>query len=219
MAARKFLLLGATGGTGRELLSQALAEGHEVTVLVRSRDRLGADAGHVRVLIGDVLDEGFDLSAALRGQDAVVSTLGVGNSLRSRGLIGRAVPRIVAAMESAGVRRFILTSAYGVGETMRDVPFLPRVVMTLLLRDLYADKKAGEAALRESALDWTIVHPVTLTDGPRTGTCRVAPRLKLAGFPRISRADVAEFLLAQVGDRTFSRQDVLLGPGAGAGER
>jgi putative NADH-flavin reductase len=219
MAVRKILLLGATGGTGRELVSRAHAEGQEVTVLVRRRDRLGVDAGHVRVLVGDILDEGVDLPEVMRGQDAVVSALGVGNSLRSHGLIGRAVPRIVAAMENAGVSRFILTSAYGVGETMRDVPLLPRVVMTLLLRDLYADKKAGEAALRESSLDWTIVHPVTLTDGPRTGTCRAGQHLKLSGFPRISRADVAEFLLAQVGDRTFSRQDVLLGPAAAARER
>jgi len=218
MAAKKILLFGATGRTGRELLSLAVQEGHEVTVLVRSRERLGADGGRARVLVGDVLDEGIDLSEAMRGQDAVVSTLGAGNSLRSHGLIGRAVPRIVRAMDDVGPTRFILTSAYGVG-TMRDVPFLPRVFMLLLLRDLYADKEAGEVRVRESSLDWTIVHPVTLTDGPRTGRYSAGERLKLAGFPRISRADVAEFLLAQVDDRTFSCQDVLIGPAATAMER
>jgi putative NADH-flavin reductase len=219
MAAKKILLLGATGGTGRETLSRALTEGHEVTVLVRSRERLGADADRARVLVGDVLDAGIGLSEATRGQDAVVSALGVGNSLRSHGLMGRAIPRIVRAMEDAGVGRLILTSAYGVGETMRDVPFVPRVLIRTLLRDLYADKQAGEEVVRESSLDWTIVHPVTLTRGPRTGTYSAGQRLKLAGFPRISRADVAEFLLLQVEDRRFSRQDVLLGPAAPARRR
>jgi len=164
------------------------------------------------VLRGDILGEGVDLTAIVRGQDAVVSTLGVGNSLRSRGLIGRAVPKIIRAMEEAGVSRFILTSAYGVGDTMHDVPLFPRLLMKLLLRDLYADKSAGDDALRASPLDWTIVHPVTLTDGPPTGHYRAGLRLKLAGFPRISRADVALFLLAQVEDRAYSRRDVLLGP-------
>lgn len=115
-------------------------------------------------------------------------------------------------MEEAGASRFILTSAYGVGETIRDVPFLPRLLMRVLLRDVYVDKKAGDDALRSSSLDWTIVHPVTLTDGARTGRVRAGERLNLSGFPRISRADVAEFLLAQTEDRSYSRRDVLVAP-------
>jgi putative NADH-flavin reductase len=209
MPARKVLLLGATGGTGREVLAQALRKGHEITVLVRNPRRLGSPAARVRVMIGDVL-EGATLANAVRGQDVVLSTLGVGSSLKSSGLIGRSVPAIARAMESEGVARMILISAYGVGETIRDAPLVPRLLMRLLLRDVYADKLAGDDALRRSSLDWTIVHPVTLTNGPRSGKYRVGERLALRGFPRVSRADVADFLVAQIEDRSFSRKDVLV---------
>ena len=206
-------LFGATGGTGRQVLSHGIARGHALTALVRDRARLGADVGPARVLAGDVLDDSVDLASAMRGHDAVVSTLGVGNSFQSNGLIRRAAPKIVRAMESAGLRRFVMLSAYGVGPSMRDVPLLPRLFMSLLLRDVYADKNAGEETIRPSSLDWTIVHAVTLTDGPRTGNSLAAERMKLSGFPRISRADVAEFLLSAVENRSFLRQDVLLSSG------
>ncbi|HET7453463.1 MAG TPA: NAD(P)-binding oxidoreductase [Thermoanaerobaculia bacterium] len=207
------LVLGATGGTGRQVLSQGIARGDALTALVRDPARLGADVGPARVVVGDVLDESVDLASAMRGHDAVVSVLGVGKSFRSNGLIRRAAPKIVRAMESAGVRRFVMLSAYGVGASMRDVPPLPRLFISLLLRDVYADKNAGEETIRGSSLDWTIVHAVTLTDGPRTGNSVAAERMQLSGFPRISRADVAAFLLTAVENRSFPRQDVLLRSG------
>jgi putative NADH-flavin reductase len=80
----------------------------------------------------------------------------------------------------------------------------------VLLRDLYADKAAGEEVLRRSDLDWTLVYPVTLVDGPRTGAYRVGEHLALRGVPRISRSDIADFLLTQVDDATYSRKGVLV---------
>ena len=207
---KKLLLLGATGGIGRHVLTQALAQGHQVTVLVRNPQGLPAGTERARVLVGSVPDDASVLADAVRGQDAVISTLGVGNSLKALGLIGRSVPAIIDAMQAHGVRRFILTSAYGVGETRRDVPFLPGILMRFLLRDLYADKEAGEEYLRRSALDWTIVYPSTLTNGPRTGRYEVGERLVLHGFPRVSRADVAELVLAQVEDRKYLKKGVLI---------
>ena len=210
IATKKVLVLGATGGTGRQVLSQALQLGNDVTVLVRSPERLTTTHDRLRVLTGSVTDDTEALAAAVSAQDVVISTLGVGNSLKSSGLIARSVPAIVRAMESQGVRRLIFTSAYGVGVTRRDVPLLPRIVIRLLLHDLYADKEAGEDDLRRSGLDWTLVHPVTLTNGPRTGRYRVGERLTLHGFPRVSRADVAHFILTQVEDRTYMRRSVLI---------
>ena len=211
MANRRILILGATGGTGQQVLSQALQKGHEITALVRSPERLpSSGSDRVKVLTGSIPGDDGVLAAAIRAQDVVISTLGVGNSLRSSGLIARSIPAIVRAMESEGVRRLILTSAYGVGETRRDVPLLPRIPMRLLLQDLYADKEAGEVLLRRSNLDWTILYPVTLTHGPRTGRYRVGERLSLYGFPRVSRADVADFILAQIEDRTYLRKGVLI---------
>lgn len=210
MATKKLLVLGATGGTGQHILAQAISQGYEVTVVVRNPERLVAAVDSVRVLVGCVPDDASILADAVRGQDAIISTLGVSNSLKSAGLIGRSVPAIIDAMNAHGVRRLILTSAYGVGDTRRDVPLLPRLLMRLLFRDLYADKEVGEDRLRRSALDWTIVYPVTLTKGPRTGRYRAGERLSLNGFPRVSRADVADFILTQIEHRTYSRKGVLI---------
>ena len=120
------------------------------------------------------------------------------------------MPRIVRAMEDHGIRRLIFTSAFGVGDTRRDVPLVPRIFIRLLLQDIYRDKELGEATLRASGLDWTLVYPAGLVDGPATGQCRAGERLSLSGFPRIARADVADFLLTQIDDTTYVRKGVLI---------
>jgi putative NADH-flavin reductase len=181
-----------------------------VTVLVRRPDKSFPD--RVRVVSGDLLEDSTVLHAAVSGQDAVVSALGVGPSFTSGHLISRSAPAIVAAMRRHGVRRLVFTSAFGVGATRQDTPLLPRVFIATLLRDVYRDKQVGEQAILASDLDWTIVYPVGLTDGPRSGRYRVGERLSLKGFPRISRGDVAEFLLRQVEDRTYIRKGVLIAP-------
>ena len=211
MASQRILVLGATGGTGRHVVQQAVDAGLEVSVLVRDPAKLPARS-RVRVHTGDLLGDAAGLATAVADQDAVISTLGVGQSFRSGRLISRSAPALVAAMQAQGVRRLIFTSAFGVGTTHRDTPLLPRVFIATLLRDIYADKRDGEAVIQASSLDWTIVYPVGLTDGPRTGAYRVGERLALSGFPRIARADVAEFLLRQVTDRSLVRKGVLIAP-------
>ena len=211
MASQRILVLGATGGTGRHVVQQAVDAGLEVSVLVRDPAKLPARS-RVRVHTGDLLGDAAGLATAVAGQDAVISALGVGKSFRSGRLISRSAPTLVAAMQAQGVRRLIFTSAFGVGATHRDAPLLPRVFIATLLRDIYADKRDGEAVIQASSLDWTIVYPVGLTDGPRTGAYRVGERLALSGFPRIARADVAEFLLRQVTDRSQVRKGVLIAP-------
>jgi uncharacterized protein YbjT (DUF2867 family) len=113
-------------------------------------------------------------------------------------------------MDAHGVRRLIFTSAFGVGDTYRDVPMVPRIFIRVLLQDIYRDKALGEAALRASGLDWTLVYPTGLVDGPAIGHCRAGERLSLRGFPRIARADVASFLLTQLDDQTYVRKGVLI---------
>jgi uncharacterized protein YbjT (DUF2867 family) len=113
---------------------------------------------------------------------------------------------IVPSMEAAGVRRLILVSAFGVGESRRDAPIIPRILYFLLLREIFADKARAEDLIRRSSVDWTILYPVLLTDGPLTAKYRVGERLELRGIPKISRADVAHFALSAVEDRAFVRK-------------
>jgi putative NADH-flavin reductase len=212
--ASNLLVLGATGPTGRHVVSQALDLGHNVTVFVRSRERLEVPPDRVRVVTGSLPDDERALMQAIHGQDVVVSALGIGQSFTPNGLIARSAPLIGRAMESQGVRRLIFTSAFGIGPTWDTTPFLPRLFIRTLLRRVYADKEVGEEAIKRSGLDWTLVYPVGLTNGPRTGRYQVGERLKLRGFPTISRADVAAFLLTQIEDRSNVRKGVLIGPSA-----
>lgn len=191
----KVLVLGATGGTGREVVKQAVERGHHVTAFVRSPDRLGVQSKSVRVLTGDAAADGSALDDAVRGHDAVISALGVGKSFKAAGTIERSLKALVPAMERSGVSRIVHTSAFGIGVTWRDTPLVPRIFISTLLRGVYADKRLGEELLIASKLRWTIVYPTGLTDGPRTSKPRVGERLPLRGFPTVSRADVASCLL------------------------
>jgi uncharacterized protein YbjT (DUF2867 family) len=210
MPVQRILVLGATGGTGRHVVEQAARKGLDVTVLARTPDKVPATARSVRVVIGDVRIDSPAVREAYAARDAVVSTLGVGQSFKSRGLMAQAVPLIIAAMRGHGVRRLVFMSAFGVGPTWRDTPLVPRLFAKTLLRDVYADKAAGEQFIKDSGLDWTIVYPAGLTNGPRTGTARVGERLKLSGFPRVSRADVAAVMLQQLDDPTFVGKGILV---------
>jgi len=213
MRTRNVLVLGATGRTGQQVVAQALQLGHTVTAFVRDPTRLNTGSfspERLRLVTGDMNGDTSRLETAMQGQHVVVSTLGAGNSFSSAGLIERSMRRIIQQMDAKGVRRLVMTSAFGVGDTYRDVPLVPRIFMRLLLRDIYRDKLAGEDRLRASALDWTLVCPTGLADGPATGRYRVGERLALRGMPRIARADVAAFLLAQVDDLTFLHKQVLI---------
>ena len=205
----KLLILGGTGGTGQQIVAQALEAGHDVTVLARDRAKLGPERPRLRVIVGD-LQNGAALADAMRGQDTVISAIGRGHSFKSEQLIERTVPRILAAMNAAGVRRLLFTSALGVGPSIADSPLMARLVFRTLLRGIYADKFVGDQLIRSSGLDWTIVQPSQMTDGPLTRMYRSGERLTMSGVPRISRADVAHFLLTAAGDRAAIGKTLLV---------
>jgi putative NADH-flavin reductase len=145
----------------------------------------------------------------MTGHDAVVSTLGV-RTPRSHGLQQRAMRVLVPAMERAGVHRLLIMSALGVGDTRRLAPAVPRLFYATLLRSIFADKAAGEAIVTSSTLDWTIVHPPLLTNGLLTGRYVAAEAPRIHGFPKISRADVAHFLVAALPPGEWSRRRVVV---------
>jgi uncharacterized protein YbjT (DUF2867 family) len=206
------LVLGSSGGTGQQLVTQALALGHHVTVFVRKPPGSGPTREHLRVVVGTLPEGARELAMAAQGQDAVISTLGRGQSFKSERLFERVTPVILAALASAGVRRFILTSAIAVGSADQDAPLFASLFGRTLLKDIYADKLIGENLVKQSGLDWTIVQPPQLTNGPLTGKWKAGEHLRLRGFPRMSRADVAHFILSQLDSATYSRKIVRLGP-------
>lgn len=194
-------IFGATGSVGRHLVEQALAGGHEVTAFVREPAGLGGSRAEVRVVRGDVLDSAA-VEAAVAGQDAVLCALGAGRKgvVRSEG-----TRNIVRAMEKEGVGRLVCQTTLGVGESRGNLNFFwKRVMFGLLLREAFRDHARQEEYVGRSGLEWTIVRPAAFTDGKRTGAYR-------HGFPgtekgldlRISRADVADFMLAQLADDAY----------------
>ncbi|SOE00213.1 NAD(P)-dependent oxidoreductase [Blastococcus haudaquaticus] len=178
----KVLVVGATGGTGRATVDALLAGGHDVTALARrAGEALGGLPG-VRTVDGDAT-AAADVTRAVHGQDAVVVTLGIAESavrVRLRGPSGTPLDvrspgtaAVVAAMREHGVRRLVVQSSYGVGDTRGLLPFASRVVFGLLLKPQIADHEVQERTVRRSGLDWTLVQPVYLTDGDEGATVSI----------------------------------------------
>ena len=194
------LIVGATGRIGRLLAHGALERGHEVTALVRAPAKLGDLAGRVRVVSGDVLDGGV-VSDAVDGREAVLVALSAAHRRKAPAVNALGTLNVIRSMQRYGVRRLVVLSASG---TMvgRD-PNLPwifdRVIKPVLLGPAYADLRRMETSVRQSELDWTIVRVSgALTDGPARGDFRAEPGYSLPGGRRISRADVAEYMLDQL---------------------
>ncbi|MEU3773919.1 SDR family oxidoreductase [Streptomyces sp. NPDC032472] len=215
MGSMRLTVFGATGGVGREVVRQALDAGYEVTAVVRDPARLGvADHERLRVeVVRDLTDEDA-LVPVLAGRDAVVSALGAASNKQARlsPVTGPALRAVLAAMERAGVSRLAAVSAAPVGP---DVPsdgvvarkvFLP--LLRRALRDLYADLAVMEAELRASGVQWTVIRPPRLLNRPRTGGYRRVIGGNVPGGRVISRADVADALLASLTDPATARRAV-----------
>jgi putative NADH-flavin reductase len=201
----KLLILGATGLTGRQLVRQALDAGHSVADLVRDEPKV---TDSVEVIRGDATNASV-VASAVRGRDAVLSALGTSKSFKG-GIMTRAVTVLLSAMEQAGVKRLLLVSAFGVGESFNEASAIQKFFFRTVLRSIYADKEKADAMIQASALLWTIVRPVALTNGPRTGKYRVGEHLQLRGFPKVSRADVADFMIRELTEQAWVRKTVVI---------
>ncbi|MGB7859674.1 MAG: NAD(P)-binding oxidoreductase [Acidimicrobiia bacterium] len=188
---RRVGVVGASGGTGRLVVERVEAAGNAVRALVRDSAKAPfRDQPNVEVVVGDVLD--VDLSAFLSGCDAVISCLGspIGNvdSVASEG-----TRRLAESMQATGVDRIVFVSSDGTGDSRKELPLSLRIGAWFTRRYL-ADKELAERALRESSLNWTIVRPSRLTDGPESG--RVATSREGRVRSEVSREDLATFLLS-----------------------
>jgi putative NADH-flavin reductase len=202
---RKIAIFGASGATGVLLTERALARGYRVGALVRTPAKF-TYADRVEVVEGSVFDSGA-IGRTLAGADVVLSALGA-RTIRREDVLERAVPLIVAGMKEAGVRRVIALGSAGALETSLDKQagwrrwFVQTIVYNTFLKWPVASQVAQYKTLAGSGLDWTMVMPPMLTNGAGRGLHRVRvdgealPR----GGSRIAREDVADFMMAQVGD-------------------
>lgn len=198
------IIFGATGSVGRHLVEQALCEGHGVTAFARDPSVLELTHANLTHRAGDVLDAAT-VQAAIAGHAAVIVALGAGR----KGAVRAAGTRnIIAGMKRHGLRRLVCASTLGVGDSYPALNFFWKWIMFgLLLREAFADHHEQEDAIRESGLDWVIVRPGAYTDGPATGVYNTgfAPAEKNIAL-KISRADVARFMLEQLNGTTWLRR-------------
>jgi uncharacterized protein YbjT (DUF2867 family) len=205
-ATAKILILGGTGPTGRHIVSQALARGYDVTVLVRSPEK-ATDLNGVNLVVGDARNEKA-LRQAIRGQDAVLSALGTPASpFKNVTLLSTATRALIKAMKAEQVERLIAITGLGAGDSKGHGGFLfDNVIFPLLLRHVYADKNRQETTIKHSGLDWTIVRPSILNNKPGRNAIRALTDLSDFQGGSISRADVASFVLDQITSDTWLRK-------------
>lgn len=214
----KVLVVGATGGSGRAAVGGLLAAGHVVTAFARRAQSLRSMSPRLRCLEGDAMQPA-DVERAVQGQDAVIVVLGIAESaLRVRLLGSKATPmdvrsagtrNVVAAMQRHGVRRLVVQSSFGVGETQDRLPWVYRLMFSLLLKPQIADTERQEREVRASGLDWVIAQPVNLTDDP----AEALPFVSADGQTRrmkVSRRQVGRFLADAVQGDAFVRCSVAL---------
>ncbi len=153
----------------------------------------------MQIAVGQ-LDDMTALKTAINGADAVLVCLGTHGKRMKKNvdLMQKSLPSIITAMKEANVPRLVLLSAYGVGDTARTAGLVARVVHSTVVGAIYQDKERSEALLPGSALKWTSIYPVILTDRPRADDVEVRPMTrvrKVAGLPKVARADVARVML------------------------
>jgi len=212
----RILIVGASRGTGLETVRKALAAGHRVRALARSASSIPIENERLERITGDATDRTALLNA-LEGVDTVIVTLGIppslGAAMSGTRLFSTATRALIDAMKERGVRRLVVITGIGAGDSRgHGGPLYDWLVFPLLLKRVYDDKDVQEQMIRQSGLDWTIVRPGLLTNGPETGRYRTLldPAQWSAG--QISRADVADFLVKEAtGPRFTGRTPVLVG--------
>lgn len=207
------LVIGASRGIGLETVKAGLSAGHTVKAFARSAPSLPLADPKLEKVRGDALSMS-DVSGALHGVDAVIQSLGVAalnDLIFGTKLFSESTRTLVAAMEQTGVKRLIAVTGAGAGNSRGRInPLYDYLIFPILLQRVYSDKDIAEDIIQKSSLDWTIVRPGMLTNGPATGRWQALPDMKDWRGGAISRADVGAFLISQVSDLSMLRKTPLL---------
>lgn len=202
----RVLIVGATGGTGRQLVDQALERGHQVTAFARRPDRVAVSHDRLTVRQGDVLRIETILPA-VEGHDAVLCALGHKKFLRPTRILSRGTANLIEAMQLEGVERLVCETSLGVGNSFGRLGlYYTLFVVPVILQFYYWDKHRQESAIRASNLAWTIVRPAVLTNGRARGTYEHGAHVgSWIVTLRVSRADVASFMLDELENASYVR--------------
>jgi putative NADH-flavin reductase len=203
----KIAIFGATGETGRQLVEQALATGYQVVAYVRNPSKLNTKHENLTIVQGELADQAI-IERAVSAADAVISVLGPRSGSKGKP-ITRGMQNIIEAMKKQGVRRLIISSTLSAKDP-NDLPdFKAKALVNLVkltMHAAYEEIVSVADTVRKSDLDWTIVRLTTLNNNPKSGKVRVGYLGKGEVGLRISRADLAEFMLKQVQDTKYLRQ-------------
>lgn len=207
----KIVVFGASGKTGSLLVEQALNAGHEVVAYVRRPNSVTSANPKLQLVVGSLSDTEA-LKKAITGADACLSALGGGSLTKSNREVMEGISTIVSTMEASAVPRFIYLSSIGTGDSRNYMPQPIRfLIVDVMLRVPLADHTVNEKRIAASSLQWTVVRPGGLSDGPLTGNLKHGcEKTKLTGNATISRANVAAFMLAQLSDADYVNKYVWL---------
>ncbi len=203
----KITIFGATGETGRQLVQQALAAGHEVVAYIRNPSKLNINHEHLKVIQGELADEPL-IESAVSGADAVISALGPRGGSKNKP-ITQGMQNIIAAMRKQGVRRLIITSTLSAKDPNDPLNFKAKALVNLVkftMHGAYEDIVGAAETVRNSDLDWTIVRLTMLNNNPKSGKVKAGYVGNGEVGTWISRADVADFMLKQVEHTEYLRQ-------------
>ena len=205
----KIIIFGASGKTGLEVCKLASKKGYDVIGFdIHKNDQLSG-LNNFEFIKGSVLNAD-EVEQAMSGTDAVVSELGVkiGSKLP---LLSEGNKNIISAMQKHKVKRLITQSAFGALESYKKLPFYYKIIHKLVLGPMSQDKNIMEREVQEPNLDYTIIRPVRLTNGPARGKFRTGDsKLKLGLNPRISRKDVALFVIDELESKQFIKKAVTI---------
>lgn len=205
----RILVIGASKGIGLEAVRYALQREHEVRAFARSADKIPIEDARLEKLVGDALNP-QDVGKAVEGVDAVIMTLGVPKDIsfvvKPVTLFSQATQALIPAMEAAEVKRLLVVTGFGAGESEEKLSSLEKIPFKLILGRAYADKAVQEEMIKASALDWTIARPGILNSNRMTGKYQVLVEPATWRQGMISRADVAHFLVHAAEDGSHIHQ-------------
>lgn len=204
----KIAIIGATRGIGLAMAKAALADGHEVTVLARTPGRIPMSDVHLHIVQGDALDPDA-IAKVVEGQDVICDCLGTTNVTKTITLFSRSAENLSKALKPEQL--LIAVTGIGSGDSKGSGGFLyDRLFMPIVLKRMYADKNVQERIIKDKVARWIIVRPGFLTNGPHTGKYRALTDLRGVKGGKISREDVADFMLRQAKSPEFLKQTPLL---------